>query len=346
MNRRELLRELSRVQATWVNRNAAGTGDVDITAEEEQDYLTRLAEVFERAREDVRRRKRRSVVAAAPAAVEALVAAFNPKQRRDENGRWTKIGGGGGPSVRAQRIARRGLRPTASDQVKVPEMRPFKDSRFATAGTSVIFDDGWPQNDDPDDRYSGFWQKRFTNQRAIRQVFRNMAAGKTGDELYDGVDMDSFMHMDARTYDPNAPEDDPGTPYFTEDDLKADLHNAAVWLHTQLAQAPVNTNPLYRGMRMRASEVPKPGDEFSTDVASWAEERFWGEHYARLEEDPSLGRVGDIEVVFRLNGPKRSVDLGPGKLDEHLTQGRYRVTRVSGQGRKRFINLEEVAEDE
>ena len=52
MNRRELLRELSRVQATWVNRNTAGAGDVDISAEEEQDYLTRISAVFEKARED------------------------------------------------------------------------------------------------------------------------------------------------------------------------------------------------------------------------------------------------------------------------------------------------------
>ena len=56
MNRRELLRELSRAQATWVNRSTAASGNVDISAEEEQEYLMMISEVFERARADARPR--------------------------------------------------------------------------------------------------------------------------------------------------------------------------------------------------------------------------------------------------------------------------------------------------
>lgn len=93
MNRRELLREMSRVQATWVNRNTPGSGDVDITAEGEQSYLGQVSAVFERARDDLRRKRGRAVTAArAEAAIRAmsgLLLAFNPGQRRDDEGKWT-----------------------------------------------------------------------------------------------------------------------------------------------------------------------------------------------------------------------------------------------------------------
>lgn len=90
MNRRELLREMSRVQATWVNRNTPGTGDVNIAIEDEQDYLTRIAAVFERAREDARRKRGRSVTAAqASVAISMLLAGFDRDQPRDRKGRWS-----------------------------------------------------------------------------------------------------------------------------------------------------------------------------------------------------------------------------------------------------------------
>lgn len=97
MNRRELLRELSRVQATWVNRNTPGTGDVNIDAEDEQAYLRQISAVFERAREELRRKRQRSVTAArAQAAIDMILLAYDPHQPRDNRGRWTKGGAGAG----------------------------------------------------------------------------------------------------------------------------------------------------------------------------------------------------------------------------------------------------------
>ena len=93
MNRRELLRELSRVQATWVNRNTPGSGDVNVTAEQEQDYLTRISAVIERAREDVRRKRSPILSADAMAATQiiaALMAGFDKDQARDQKGRWSE----------------------------------------------------------------------------------------------------------------------------------------------------------------------------------------------------------------------------------------------------------------
>ena len=90
MNRRELLRELSRTQATWVNRHTPGTGDVDIAVEDEQAYLTQISRVFERARADIaRKRAGRKVQMAAQAAIDALLAGYDPNQPRDRKGRWS-----------------------------------------------------------------------------------------------------------------------------------------------------------------------------------------------------------------------------------------------------------------
>jgi hypothetical protein len=99
VNRRELLRELSRVQATWINQNVPASGDADISPEEESDYLGRISAVFERARQDMARSRRRRSVAAANAAIAAILAthgpeidgelAFNPDQPRDHEGKWT-----------------------------------------------------------------------------------------------------------------------------------------------------------------------------------------------------------------------------------------------------------------
>jgi hypothetical protein len=272
---------------------------------------------------------------------------FNPSQRRGDDGKWIKLGNG--PTARAERAARRGLRPTASDSVKLPPRPAVKVApRGSTMGPN------WDQLDDPDDRAAHFWQGRFSDQQAIRQVFRNIAAGK---DPVDGLNLETNRNWDLhllRTEEPRPPgmawEDyeaaypDGGPRVYDRDDLRNELVNAGVWLHEQLANAPVTTQPLYRGMRMKRDDVPAVGDTWGSDVMSWAEQRWQVERYAWMPEDPATGRVGEMEVVFRLNGPKRSVDLGEGLLDEHLTQGKYRVVKVSGKGRKRFITVEEVEE--
>lgn len=245
-----------------------------------------------------------------------------------------------------------GPRPTASEKVKLP-----KQPKLKVANRSAIGAEGWMTRDDPARRAMGFWQGRFSDQRAIRQVFRNIAAGKK--DLVDGLDLDKNRNWDLTYLNVEEPpplgvgyekwvEQHNGEPplVFDRADLKNELISAGRWLHEALADAPVTTQPLYRGIRMNRADLPAVGDQWESDVASWAEERYWAEHYARQPEDAKYGRVGDTEVVFRLNGPKRSVDLGPDLLDEHLTQGKYKVTKVSGSGRKRFVTVEEVGEDD
>lgn len=286
---------------------------------------------------------------AARAAIGGLLLAFNPSQRRGDDGKWIKMGGGDGPSVRAQRAARRGIRPTASDSVKLP---PRPSVKAAPRGS--FMGPAWDYIEDPDERASRFWQGRFSDQQAIRQVFRNIAAGK---DPVDGLDLENNANWDLHLLRSEHPRPlgvsweqyeeqypDGGPRVYDREDLRNELVNAGIWLHEQLASAPVTTQPLYRGMRMKRADVPEVGDTWGSDVMSWAEQRWQVERYAWMPEDPELGRVGEMEVVFRLNGPKRSVDLGPHLLDEHLTQGNYKVVKVSGTGRKRFITVEEVGQ--
>jgi len=273
-------------------------------------------------------------------AITAAAFRFDPGQRRDEGGRWTDTGGGTPPPPRARsRRSRTAVRATPSDSVELPPQPPLK-----AAPRGSIFAEGWMDSDDPAERAAGFWQGAFRDQRAIRSVFRNITEGKA--DPLDGIDLDRGWNLTYLRVEPPGTEEGSDARVYDKGDLRNELISAARWLHRSLADAPVTTQPLYRGMRMRRSEVPKVGESFDADVVSWAEERYWGEHYAELPEDESLGRAGDTEVVFRLNGPKRSVDLGEGYLDEHLTQGRYRVTRVTGTGRRRFVTLEEVVGDE
>lgn len=281
--------------------------------------------------------------------VGALTAAFNPNQRRGDDGKWVKIGGSG-PTVRAERAARRGLRPTASDSVKLPPQPPIK-----PAPVGSFMGPNWVGSNDPEERASHFWQERFSDQQAIRQVFRNIAAGQADPTASLNLDTNPNWDLTYLRTEPPRPVGQSWEQYealypngvgsprlYDREDLRNELVNAARWLHESLADAPVTTQPLYRGMRMKKADVPEVGATFEGDVMSWAEQRWQVERYAWMPEDPSLGRVGEMEVVFKLRGPKRSVDLGPGLLDEHLTQGKYKVVSVTGRGRKRFITVEEA----
>lgn len=121
MNRRELLRELSRVQATWVNRNTPGSGDVNVTAEQEQDYLTRVSAVIERTREEVRRKRLPAIVgsraAVAQAVIDALMAGFDKDQPRDRKGRWSDREGNA-PSAPDAPSAKSGGTPDTKPRAK------------------------------------------------------------------------------------------------------------------------------------------------------------------------------------------------------------------------------------
>lgn len=133
MNRRELLRELSRAQATWVNRHTPGTGDVDIAVEDEQAYLTQISKVFERARADVRRKRARDVQMAAQAAIDAVLAGYDavlagydPKQPRDRKGRWSDREGNAPSAPSKPSAPSAPAKPSADDKPKAAAPKAAK----------------------------------------------------------------------------------------------------------------------------------------------------------------------------------------------------------------------------
>jgi ADP-ribosyltransferase exoenzyme len=149
MNRRELLREMSRVQATWVNRNTPGTGDVNIAVEDEQDYLTRIAAVFERAREEVRRKRKPVTMAAQAAAViSELLLAYDPDQPRNRRGRWTKGGAGvpTAPKASGSATSTRG-EPAKLDQGSFKE-RPGDEDEDVSARAGDRIAEQWDVSND------------------------------------------------------------------------------------------------------------------------------------------------------------------------------------------------------
>ena len=97
MNRRELLTELSRLHAKWVNGLVAGGapsdeyGDVRATPAQEETYLGQVRKLLDQLRRD-----RPSLAAVTAEQFESfaragLVMAFNPHQRRGPDGRWIKM---------------------------------------------------------------------------------------------------------------------------------------------------------------------------------------------------------------------------------------------------------------
>jgi hypothetical protein len=186
----------------------------------------------------------------------------------------------------------------------------------------------WQTYENPDGRTYGMWTEAFADQQAIRHVFRNIATGKAA---LDGV---KVPHRDQTLYfDPTTAQ---GEPEFTTSDYHNDLISAARWLHTTFARQD-KLDPddiLYRGMRLRASEVPKPGDRFSTDISSWATEDDTAQRYASMAEDPSLGRIGDRQVIFELSEPQQAIILADPDLDsmlepEFLIRGDFEVIGVN-----------------
>lgn len=227
----------------------------------------------------------------------------------------------------------------ASQAVKLPPQPPLKTpperpyEGVPLHGHLTVWED-WQRDPTPAGRAVGFWQKYLFDQQMIRRVFDNMATGKN--DLLDGVDLDSGFETYLEATDWNK------KPIFDKNDLRNDLVSAARWFHEQLQNPQTTARPLYRGMLIDRKQIPNPGDTFSNKLASWAEDRYWAEYYAGQKPMPEFGRTGDTEVVFRLQGNKKSVPLHDG-LGEHVAAGTYRVVRVTGSGRKRFITVEEVA---
>lgn len=193
----------------------------------------------------------------------------------------------------------------------------------------------WVFNDDPDKRAVGIWASSFNGMDAVRQVFRNRAAGRP-----DFADFE----FSSKRFNFTVLK----MPEYTEQDLRNDVLASAMRLQERLDAAPTNKTRLYRGMRLSRDSIPSPGDTFDQDIASWTADKDWASVYASTED---AYHKGDIQVIMRLEGSHRSVDINsdlPSFMygsQEHLAGGRYRVKAVTGSGRKRTVVVEEVPDE-
>jgi hypothetical protein len=207
VNRRELLRELSRAQATWVNRHTPGTGDVDIAVEDEQAYLTQISKVFERAREDVRRKRARAAgAAAAQRAIDAVLAGFDKDQPRDRKGKWTDRGPGApntpdAPSAPSAPAAPKGDGDKPKAKKAAPVAPRSVEEKLAAAPKDVEADSGPRKIDKAGtaalERYRG---KAFTEiNRELRSGKPSAKTSATAEQI-DRVMADSKLTDDVETY--------------------------------------------------------------------------------------------------------------------------------------------------
>lgn len=204
MNRRELLREMSRAQATWVNRHTPGTGDVDIAIEDEQAYLTQISKVFERARADVReKRARRAGAAAAQRAIDAVLAGFDRDQPRDRKGKWTDRGpdAPNTPDAPSAPVAPKGGADKPKAKKGTPAAPRSVDETLAAAPKDVEADSGPRKIDKAGtaalERYRG---KAFTEiNRELRSGKPSAKTSATAGQI-DRVMADSELTDDVETY--------------------------------------------------------------------------------------------------------------------------------------------------
>lgn len=197
----------------------------------------------------------------------------------------------------------------------------------------ALGDEPWVFERDPDKRAVGLWASSFNGMDAIRQVMRNRAAGR--------ADFHDFT-LSSRRFNDTVLQ----MPEYSEHDLKDDVLAAAINFRNRLNDAPTAGGRLYRGMRFSTDSIPKPGDTFTQDVASWTDDKGWANVYANADDEYHRG---DVAVIMRLEGQHRSVNInddlptfmrGSG---EHIAGGTYRVKSITGRGKKRTIVVEEVS---
>lgn len=201
----------------------------------------------------------------------------------------------------------------------------------------------WQESADLEERAGGLWSESYDGNVSVRQA---MANDKAGRPTLEGVQTDRFWFK----YNYLRIEDANGVAgkVYSEKNMAADIRNSAKVMQHKLDTAPTIRRPLYRGVKMNRDQIPKAGDSFEHDVASWTSDRGWAAVYANATDDASLGIVGDHAVVYRMVGSKKAADIdgivggyqrGSG---EHIAAGKYRVNRVTRKGRAVNVEVEQI----
>ncbi|MET0416539.1 MAG: hypothetical protein ABW022_11020 [Actinoplanes sp.] len=234
------------------------------------------------------------------------------------------------------------LTPSVVDPPKEPKARVVNVlPRFES-----VFAQPWQRIEDPEQRVGSMWSGSFFTMQAIRQAMRNRRAGKP---LLEGTPL-SRGRFDV--FRDRIDEDDPDSKQmYSESDFEVDVDNASRLIEYKLQTAPKSRKALYRGIRLDVAKMFKVGERFSSDIASWTENRDWATVYS-LTEDESTGHIGDAAVIVKLAGEKHSVnidgivDAGQRGSKEHLARGEYEVVKVTGRGKKYTVEVREVGRND
>lgn len=128
----------------------------------------------------------------------------------------------------------------------------------------------WMTYDDPGVRAASLWAESYDAMNAVRQAARNIRDGKTGDDVLDGVDLDS--HFVRQLYGKKNSK-------YTRDDLIADVLSAAQWMNKrQDESAPLAE--IYRGIRVEPGKLPAVGKEIDGMMSAWTGDITTASHFA------------------------------------------------------------------
>lgn len=266
---------------------------------------------------------------------------FNPNHSK-KDGKFTSKGGGAGASM-----------PPLEEPNVVPGYLPSVKDPVSGETFSASTGQPWQHSKDPEIRAGGLWSETYDGMLSVRQVVSNRKNGRPDMDKVDperGWLKRQYQAVGEVQYGYNGPrlgEVIQEGNLYSKEDMGVDIRNAATVLQHKIDTAPTHRSPLYKGMKMTREGLPKVGETFSQDIGSWATKRETAEVFAYAGEVPSLGIVGDHNVVVRMVGAKRSADIGGivagGVMDdEHIAAGTFRVRRVTRRGKSVNIEVEQV----
>lgn len=196
---------------------------------------------------------------------------------------------------------------------------------------------GWLFSSDPDVRAFRIWSETYQGLNLQRHIERNMAAGQ---DPWLGIRKDKLDEFRKATWQQAGLKQSD----YSLEDAKNDLHNAALRLHYHAEQAPIEPEPLWRGMRVDDISKWRPGYVFEADHTSWTRSENAATHYAAasMSGDFRQGRHGVIITMQNAHG-FRIDQYNTVDWDETITSGRYRVKSAQWEGSLYRIIVEEVA---
>jgi hypothetical protein len=186
---------------------------------------------------------------------------------------------------------------------------------------------------DPQMRSTALWQHEYEGQRAIKQIMRNLEAGR---DPYASLDLDpKFVRRFTRMVDADMLEI---ASDYTVDELKAELLNAALDMKIRIASATVPDSLLYRGMTFDGDirTVLKVGDRIDLQAVSATTDAAEARLYTRKPGQKVVMEIRSVpatDLSSTASGKMRA-------SHEHVLAGDGRVVSITEDGQRIVIVIE------